>query len=177
MKVLLDLDGVLVNFVKGAETIHGLSGFYSDPQNHGNWHFDKASGLSGNQFWGPLGTAFWAGLPWMEDGKAILDFLERKYGEHNICVLTTGSVSNQAECIVGKVQWLNQHLPNYKFWVGTGKEFCAHSNAILIDDKDSNVNDFLAEGGDALLVPRLWNSQHRQSHRTLDYIKEKLYAR
>lgn len=33
-------------------------------------------------------------------------------------------------------------------------------NQILIDDRDKNVDHFIAAGGNAILFPQVWNSNH-----------------
>lgn len=162
MKLLLDMDGILADFCTAAHRVHNIPYTYDDPANHGNWDFHKLAGLSGNQFYAAFDAGFWAMLPWMHDGRQILDWCERKFGQSNICLLTAAPKTNRGACIDGKMEWIEQHIPAYREQVlfGKAKEFCAHDNAILIDDKESNCRAFEAERGRAYLYPRLWNKHH-----------------
>ena len=79
-----------------------------------------------------------------------------------------------AESVVGKIQWIEKHLPEYKrrYLIGPEKHFCSHRNSILIDDSDENVMKFREEGGDAILVPRMWNCNYGNRHHSFDFVKE-----
>jgi hypothetical protein len=41
------------------------------------------------------------------------------------------------------------------------KKFLAGPDRLLIDDRDRNVEEFVAGGGHAILLPRLHNADHR----------------
>ena len=60
---------------------------------------------------------------------------------------------------------------NNKFLIGFQKHFCAHSGSLLIDDYDKNINDFRQAGGNAILVPRQWNSMYKEEENLLTYMK------
>ncbi len=109
-----------------------------------------------------LDTDFWKNLEWTYDGKRILKLLESTIGQQNICIVTSNNVTDNVSATNGKIQWLNKELPKYRdqFFIGVPKHFFAHPNALLIDDKDENVRDFLKAGGNAFLLPRQWNSLH-----------------
>lgn len=171
MKILLDLDGVLVDLVKG------LCDFVDKklekiPWPPGSYNCFKHIGIDPEEFWTKQSTPeFWANLPWMPDGKDIVNFLERKFGSKNICLLTS---PGNAESVTGKIQWIEKHLPQYKrrYLIGPEKHFCSHSNSLLIDDCNENVVKFRQEGGDAILVPRLWNCNCDERHQSFEVIKK-----
>lgn len=152
MKCLLDLDGVLVDFVGGAAKLHGF-----DPALAVRWDFMADVGLTQNQFWSPLGEDFWANLPWMPDGMRILAIVEKAFGPENVCLLT--SPCDTDGCMQGKLRWIRKHLPVYnrRYLMGSAKEFCASRDSLLIDDSDSNTTKFATAGGWGVLVPRPWN--------------------
>lgn len=160
MKCLLDLDGVLCDFVTGICAAHNSPNVYDNPANAGKYAMEELLGLSATQFWKPCDEAFWAGLPRMRDFQQILSLVEDAFGQENVCLLTSPSVNEG--CATGKIRWIYEHLPAYKrrFLIGPPKHFCAHDGAVLIDDYDTNIAKFQAAGGHAIIVPRRWNSMH-----------------
>jgi len=176
MICFLDMDGVLVDAVKGMCEHHKIPSPWLDPANLGKWDIDKLSGIKPSEFWGAFGHDFWANLPWMPDGKEILAIVEAHFGADNVCILTSPPASNQGEAIAGKIAWLEKHLPKYKrrSLFGPVKRFCAHPNACLIDDMDRNVTEFIIESGWAVLIPRPWNMYHASKYTMVDYLKEHL---
>lgn len=154
MKCLLDLDGVLVDTIERVFNHLGLPNFYADPNNHGNYS------CLDQHHWDSLGHDFWADAPLMPDAYTILHRVETVFGHDNICLLTKPTTNH--ECVVGKIQWVKKNLPKYngRYLIGSGKFFCAHEKSVLIDDHDKNVDDFIAHGGKAILLPRKWNRRH-----------------
>lgn len=157
--VLLDLDGVLIDFQKRCLEMHNATIDWKNPDNFGQFDMAKILGISQNEFWKPINTVeFWESLEWMEDGKEILEMCESYTSD--ICLLTSPSAKTSA--CYGKANWIHKHMPKYKrkFLIGAPKEFCAHRDAILIDDKNTNVDNFKHHGGWGLLLPRPWNRHH-----------------
>jgi len=161
MKIFLDMDGVLVNFVAGACARHGRPDPYLDPANYGNFDMAAIWGMPNGEFWRKLdGADFWANLDWMPDGREILEMVELRFGAKNVCLLTAPCLDPQ--CIPGKLAWVDKHLPQYRsrFIPTAAKGFLAHKNAVLFDDRDSNIAEFRLDGGAAFLIPRPWNAGH-----------------
>jgi len=157
VKCLLDLDGVLVDFVGGSCKFYGFPDPYLDPTLKGIWDFVKAKGLK--DFWKPLGADFWANLEPTQDMREILRIVESKFGQTNVCLLTSPCPDNLT-CPEGKLRWIDKYMPSYnrQYLMGPRKEFCARSSHWLVDDSDANVDAFRKNGGSACLVPRIWNS-------------------
>ena len=176
MKCLLDLDGVLVDFMDGAHKFHGIPYDYDNnyPYDYGEWDIDEKTNKTAKEFWQPLGGDFWANLNWMVDGKAILELLEEVFSTENIAVLSTPTL--HPESLSGKYRWIEKHLPDYKrrFLIGPAKWFCAHPDNVLIDDADHNVFAFRKCGGRAITVPRKWNMLY--NYPTLEGIKIQLHS-
>lgn len=151
-KCLLDLDGVLVDFVEGVYELHGkCGGEIVGPDIHEKYNMTEA------EFWDPMGHDFWANLDFMPDGIKILETIEHYFGVNNICVLT--SPLRNPDSLSGKLDWIQKNLPKYhrSYLIGPRKEFCANENHILIDDFEHNVDKFRQHGGTAFLVPRTYN--------------------
>ena len=73
---MLDMDGVLCDFVRGSLSHHGRTLDYNTIE----WDFVNQLGMPPAEFWAPLGFDFWAGLPWTPGGRDFYDALERVVG-------------------------------------------------------------------------------------------------
>lgn len=158
MKGLVDLDGVMANFMDGAARRHGLPNPYEADANATAYDCWELMGLTEDEFWEPLDEEFWINLEPMPDADAILLHVEKRLGKENVCFLTS-PCKRHSRCASGKVEWIAKHYPEYsrRFLVGPSKHFCAHPGALLIDDYEVNCQKFSAHGGRAILVPRPWN--------------------
>lgn len=166
-RILLDLDGVLVDFIGGAKRLHGKS-----VPNHPHcpatqseqspWEIEPIFGMTAPQLWDPMGRQFWASLQPMPHMKTYVQLLEAKFGEKNICLLT--SPIRTDGCIDGKMDWIKKHLPQYRrqFLVGPAKQFCASDRHALIDDHTKNIEAFKDAGGHTFLVPAPWNPRFNE---------------
>lgn len=161
LKCLLDLDGVLVDFCGPAHTYHNLPYSTGDdyPYPKGLWNIDTLMPITQEEFWKPLGREFWANLPWMPDGKRILSLLEWVFSRENICICSCPA--KDPLTATGKLDWIKKNMPEYsrQYMLCPQKRFAASNNAILVDDRDKNIEEFEENGGHGVLVPRLWNKK------------------
>ncbi len=160
---LLDLDDVLVDFKRGVqETLKIPQSRFDEAPKPLPWDWIwSITDVSRDDFWGNITARWWEELHWTEEGPDILSIVEEIYGRENVCLLT--SPSQQESGYVGKYRWIKKHLPRYlrRTLMGCAKHFCAGPRKKLIDDKEENINNFIAAGGEGLLVPRLWNRLHK----------------
>jgi 5'(3')-deoxyribonucleotidase len=104
---------------------------------------------------------FWANLETTADGLEILNVVERIIGRHNVFICSSPCLTKG--CTSGKAAWVDRHLPDgygQRLLLTGRKEVMADKDRILIDDHDKNVDSFRSTGGEAILVPRPWNSAH-----------------
>lgn len=175
-RVLLDMDGVLVNFVEGIRTALGKPWPYTNLEAMGEWGLDKLWGITPAEFWAPCDSAdFWAELDWMPDGEEILRVVEEFAGEE-VYLLTSPSLS--PESYRGKAQWVASHMPKYRsrLLMGACKHLLAQPEHLLVDDADHNATAFKAAGGRSVLVPRPWNGNWTLTDKAVDYVGEWLYT-
>ena len=175
--VYLDMDGVLIDLARSAFAFHGLEYPYDNPDNYGQWDFEEFIDMPQDEFWLAFDANFWANLEWTADGRDILTLLEDTVGRDNIYLAScpTSFTKGCAGCVSGKARWLNQHIPeyNHKFFFGAKKELLArNSDSILVDDANHNVAEFTKWGGSAFLVPRPWNSSHKESDDVLGKLED-----
>lgn len=155
--LMLDLDGVIVDFVRGVLTFHNSGTKYQDIR----WNLEKQvrPDLTAPEFWETLGYDFWLSLPFTPFGQALVKNLIRMVGTDNICVCT--SPCRTIGSIEAKIEWIRQNLPELqrKFMVTPVKQFAASPDRILIDDNDDNCRKFEEAGGKSVLIPQPWNAR------------------
>jgi len=169
MKCFIDMDGVLVNFIDAAHKLHGQDVMLPEwpyEMGPGSFQVESRLGISVARFFRDMDREFWANLDWFEfsnddwrfSGELLLGEMERRYGQENICILTSPCLT--PGCVEGKRDWINKYIPQYNRQVlfGSCKEFCAGPNSILYAAKDSNIEAFQSRCGQGVLVPRPWNS-------------------
>lgn len=169
--VFLDLDGVLVDFVGGALRAHGKPASCLIP---GKWHVEVGMGLSPEAFWAKCrGHRFWSTLDWTSDGKYVLNLVSRHLPVP-LWLLTSHSDDDGA--CSGKYAWLCRELNclRRRAILCPDKRAVSRPGALLIDDSDDNVEMWCAMGGEAILLPRFWNSRHEAAHYALEYLETRL---
>lgn len=159
-QVFLDLDAVIADFAQGCIDHFKLS---ITPAALQSWDsiYDYVD-MPIKDFWKSLDYDFWYNLKLTEEAQVILDILE----EHQPTILTTAPYSSPG-VFDAKAAWIKDHLPDYyysgRFLIGGTKHQIAASDKLLIDDSQTNCEDWSEHGGYALLVPRPWNKCRGQS--------------
>lgn len=167
IKVFLDMDGVICDFM-GA--LHKELGVEYDPNRYPyavskyDIFEDLCARSDGrvsmdNLYRACDKSSFWSEMAWEKTGKSILSTIFEVVKPEAVTICTSPMANPDAWA--GKVSWLNKNLPAIKnITITTApKHHMAKSGHVLIDDKDSNVEKFVAAGGAAFLVPQPWNKQ------------------
>ena len=164
--VMLDMDGVLVDFVGGLHKALGV------PYDYDHYPYEKNKWNMFGDIQRPTGEGsysfeeidacctaeFWENLKWMPDGHDILRVVYEKVKAERIYLLTTPMPN--VESASGKVAWIRKNLPGYEkrlIITRASKGILATPNRLLIDDRDKNVDEFADGGGSGIIVPRPWN--------------------
>lgn len=156
-KIFCDLDGVLVDFDKSVKQLTGGIGF------------DEYVKLKGHsELWKMInshGSMWWETLPWKEDGKVLWNFLKNK----DITILTAGSRRNTGDIAEkGKKEWCFKNLgADIKVIVTASskdKQQHAKPNYILVDDLESNIQEWNNAGGTGIL--------HRNSAQSINVLRK-----
>ena len=134
-----DMDGVIVDFVKGYKELTGV-----DTTNYVN---------STPEFWQPVdeqGPSFWATLDWTRDGQQLWSYI-KKY-KPNILSSPSRSLTSK----VGKLAWIKIHLPENQYnkvllYPRAQKQLFSGENHILIDDLAKTIDEWNAKGGIGIL--------------------------
>lgn len=186
--IFLDLDDVLNQFTMQALMQVGCIVDQEDPFSSFDpaWGFDIIQAANAlhpigdftlNSFWKLIKKDFWANCRKSSEFDLLLTESGTLVGRDHISICTTPI--DDPECLAGKLEWIHRYLPKWlhrQYDMTPQKYLLAHvPGALLIDDSDDNVNAFRAIGGQAILVPRPWNSLHKRH--TMDHLEEAFYAR
>lgn len=162
--ILLDMDCVLADFFSSA--LHQLNKKYSkdnpitEKQYRKYGKFDMAAlfGISKEEFWATIDSNqyFWINIcpfPW---ANALVRFLNEFAP-----VTIASSPHTSRACIADKVEWLDKKLgiKGDQCMFGPRKYLMAKPDTFLIDDLQSNVDDFIAHGGKGVCIPSNWNTE------------------
>ena len=179
VKILLDMDGVLVDFI----------GRFLELQFPFDYGYVKDEFLSGKSFplddgldpyvVPPRGTSLedwkaavidkltayvWATMDRLPWAYPLLDMLKNRFGAESIWLCTSAGMPETKwymHSLSGKAGWIHQHVP----WLGnrlivtSQKEKLLEwsKDCVLIDDRWMVVEPFVAAGGRAVLCPQWWN--------------------
>ena len=178
--VFLDVDDVLVDFMKGLHKALNIPyDYFNYPYRKGDWDILGHQIMLNNELItfeqcdACCDMAFWINLDWTYDGHDILRTVFDKFSASQVYLLTTPMPN--LESASGKMMWVYENLPvclKHTIITQAPKHLLARPDTLLIDDKDENVDEFREAGGKALLVPRLWNRAHLQVNRTVEVVKE-----
>lgn len=167
MRILLDQDEVITDFVGGACKVWGVPKEklleLCEPT---NWQMKyplskllgRISPMSDEEFWQPINDSpkFWYELeptPWAFQLIAAVEEITDDW-----YVVT--SPSNCPNCIPGKKQWLHERFRGgFDRIIPTRfKHLFANRRTMLIDDREETVLKFRSEGGMGIVFPHQSNS-------------------
>ena len=154
LKIFLDIDGVLTDFVGQAVRKLNLN---VDPTNC-SWDF-FASEMTPSEFWEKislLGPGFWSLMPEYE----WIDELVELVASHDPEFTLLTSPASCPKSWYGKRKWIQSKFgESFNRQIMThDKHFCAAPGRLLIDDNEINCKRFADWGGQAILFPQSWNS-------------------
>lgn len=167
MKVFLDMDGVIADFVGAIHKAHGREYCYADPEARGQFEIEPIWGVTPQEFWSKDSYELWAEMNVTPEAVDIVSILESAFGSENIAILTSPSMGPGS--VPGKREWMRRHFPQFekRMIFTNAKEFLAGPNRLLVDDRDKNIVDFYGAGGECILIPRHWNSCHADADRVV----------
>lgn len=172
--VLLDMDGVVANFLKGVCNLFNLNyddmyaRYYPHIWDIQKVEFFKNRGITNDMIFSKISMDeynFWVTLEQYDGAKEFYDNLCSIVGKRNVVFSTSPSLDPLSSA--GKVQWLKLFTQNKSFndsMIGHRKDLMANQRNILIDDNGSTVLKFMQLGGNGILFPRPWNEMYMQDN-------------
>jgi len=138
--IYCDMDGVLVDFLKGAEKVVGHP--FDAPYQSKKEKFERKYKIAQTE-------GFWANLPIMKDAMRLWNYIDK----YNAQILTAYADWDE-NSKKGKVDWVEKHLhlPLNRFHAVSREEkkhyaLSGKKKNILIDDYEKNIKEFNAAGG------------------------------
>lgn len=189
VRILLDLDEVLADFIGPAAELWGLT--RSELLQHwepGVWDMvppmrkalermrengSKVDPPTNEMFWKVLDNEdLWSYLPRLPWFSSLLSVVDKITPDWHIITSPIQATS----CYVGKVKWIKRHFGSSfdRFAITPHKEVFANPRAILIDDRDETVVKFERHGGKGIIFPTYHNSQHLRRHDPVEYVSRQL---
>ena len=176
MRILVDMDEVLADFVGGALRIHGWTrSRLEQVWSPGTWSIVELMGLTKEEFWAPIeqaGEGFWrclGELPWM------VDLVAWVCSQTNDWYIVT-SPSHCLGAYVGKFYWLADRLGKqeaHKRFIPTpDKHLLAKEDVYLIDDREETVRKFSRAGGIGVVFPSRHNRLYSKAQDSVGYLKQ-----
>ena len=169
-RILLDIDDVCNKCTMYALQWLGIEfdyeNFYAKyPTRYGYDIVSAANEMLGYQrfdvksFWSMIPRTFWASCPQSDEYSWLFQLCVDLVGQDNVCFLT--GPTKDPDCLAGKLEWIRHNCPPFmhrQYLIGPRKQFCAHPEALMVDDSDANIDKFREWGGNGILVPRPWNT-------------------
>jgi hypothetical protein len=139
-KIYCDMDGVLCDFDSRFKQLN--------PEHLTSKEY--IAKYSTNKFWKQIGSykeEFWSEMSWMPDGKQLWEYIS-KYTPSLL-----SAPSYEASSRFGKRLWVDKNIPGTKLILAAAdkKQNYSKPNRILIDDKESNVEQWRSQGGIGIL--------------------------
>ena len=182
-RIFIDLDDVLNYCTMALLSEVGCGVRYSDLDKYDPaWGFDVVRAanelhpdrsFTKDGFWWMIKRGFWLNAEKSAECDWLIQACAEIVGKDNVFILTMPT--KDPYCLAGKLEWIHRLLPAWihrQYVMAPHKEVCASSDSLLIDDADHNVNAFREAGGQAILVPRPWNTMHAND--TMDHLRIQL---
>lgn len=151
LEVFVDMDGVVCDWYNDACQLMGV-----DPDDV-KWEGDEEALrqlVDSEDLYDAINDGFdyfFSDMTPYDHTAELMDLTEKADG-----IILTAPMRHCPGCYSGKVEWLNNYWPDTdRFIITKRKEACAKPTALLIDDRPSNCEAFVAAGGNAIVFPSL----------------------
>jgi len=149
--IYCDMDGVIADFDKRFRELAKMS----PDQYEEKYGIEKFWNFIDNE----IGVRFWVGIPWMQDGKQLWEYIKK----YKPTLLSAPSRNNESR--LGKRLWVKKYIPGTKLVLASrvNKQDYAKPNAILIDDRPDTIIEWENKGGVGIL--------HKSAEETIQKLK------
>jgi len=158
--IYLDMDGVVVDLARSFLRVFGKEHLLDEDPGPLNEHMANVLGMGEETFWKCIdeaGISVWSDAPEYPWSRDLYEQMQLLADE----VVFLSSPSWDPQSLAGKLAWLQKFTGqrNFRDYIFTAKKnLLACKGALLVDDRESNILEFEAEGGDVVLFPQPWNS-------------------
>lgn len=171
-EIYLDMDGVLFDFFYTALDLYSKT-YQFDKKNFvknypvGRDGLPQLLGLTKAEFWAIINKDqyFWTRLPVLPKSRFMVNFCEAFADTH---ILTKPNRSPASYS--GKKEALDRHFPELDVYMAKDKSKLSAQGRVLIDDKNTNIDDWRDWGGIGILYPQVWNRNYAFSDTPVEYV-------
>lgn len=178
--ILLDADEVVVDFIGGVCDIYDISRESLErSRKPGEWGIEPALSRVLNRpidratLWREIhlyGEHFWAELrplPWALE---LIEWIEAQVGR-DWHFVTGPSLCHSSYS--GKARWFKRYFGRSfdRFHPTIHKEILARPSSLLLDDRESNCNNFVRHGGKAIIFPSYGNRYRLYAANPVQFLK------
>lgn len=166
------MDGVISNFTDGAIKLHNLEKYKNKIYKDTHCFINLLNG-GRKEFEKPMTTKWWANLEPMSCFDKLINLLQPYIDKEKVCILSCPMDNRSA---AGKIIWLEKYLKDIPYCLVKTKckKYSARKDALLIDDYEPYYNQFIQNGGNAILFPATDNKLSHYSKNPVDYLSVKL---
>jgi len=173
LRIFLDVDGVITNWIKAVAELIDVDMNDKDIREKlkKGYKFEEIVDIDEEQMWEKInkeGRKFWKNLELTPWAKKLVQ--EIKNTNNNLCFLT--SPSSHASSLSGKKTFLDKYFQEINFIITGEKHFCAHPNALLIDDSVNKIKKFEDWGGNVFFWPDILSFEDKEND--IDEVIQKL---
>lgn len=171
MKLFVDMDGVLTDFVTAAMRLFGFI-YVEEIYPIREAEVSRVIGVSDAELWAAIDrdANFWHTLnkfDWADDLIALVE-------EYDPQFTIASSPGADPASPYGKAFWLRHHykLTPKRYMLGSQKHLLAAPGRVLIDDSDAKCQAFTDAGGVAIVFPQPWNSAHEETVDRMAWVRQ-----
>jgi 5'(3')-deoxyribonucleotidase len=141
----LDMDGVVADFDRAVQAILGRDTRIDQRYPESEW-----AKLRGHQ-------RIYRDLPLCAEANLLVNGVKQLAKEHRLRVLFLTAVPKDNDfpwAFSDKIEWARRYFPDIPVWFGpysTDKQIRSRPDDVLIDDRVSNIDEWRAQGGYAIL--------------------------
>lgn len=172
--IFLDLDQTLVDLFRPIARRMGRDDIADNVNEPGTYDWGSLLGIKNAALWRLVdtwGPEFWEELPWTPWGEELLDIACSQ--DTDVTIVSRAVTAN---AFAGKKLWFDACVPSgvQLHLVDGGKSFLSAPGRLLIDDHQTNCDDWRIHGGYSIVVPAPYNSQRENVGNELKYIRRLL---
>ena len=155
-QIFLDMDGVLADFESTCSEMLGLK-IWNTEEGHKLYDLNKRELTAKHMF---------RRLNPMPDAWKLVDYCLNS-GIHTEILTAAGTV-NRSLVVKDKIDWIREHI--HPYWIviptfkGSQKAALAHKKAVLIDDRQENIDYWIEAGGIGILHKTADNTIEQLDH-------------
>lgn len=170
--LLLDVDGVICDFIGGMIRSHGWD---ITPDDWTSWSHHHTMGITDKTFWEPTWRKNW----WsdLQPYPGAVEFVRMLASRFEITFASAIHLNWSSGPQL--LRWLTEHeffdaVGDHRAYMLGERKSLLNGGGVLLDDYDDNCERFDRAGGRSIVYPQPWNSMRAHCANRIDYLNERL---